>query len=178
METNYKAALDHILKSEGGFQDDPRDNGNKLPDGRKGCTNLGVTQAVWEAYVGHKVSTADMKALTPEKVAPFYKHKYWDAVYGDDLPSGIDYLAFDFAINAGAGRAIKTLQTAVGVTADGAIGPKTLQAVKAASGKELINKYTQAKEAFYRGLPSFPIYGKGWLARTNAVDITAKTLIG
>lgn len=178
METNYKAALAHILKSEGGFQNDPRDNGNKLPDGRKGCTNLGVTQAVWEAYVGHKVSTADMKALTADKVAPFYKHKYWDAVYGDDLPSGIDYLAFDFAINAGAGRAIKTLQTAVGVTADGAIGPKTLQAVKAASSKELINKYTQAKEAFYRGLPSFSIYGKGWLARTNAVDATAKTLIG
>ena len=178
MESNFKSSLDHILKSEGGFQDDPRDNGNKLPDGRKGCTNLGVTQAVWEAYVGHKVSTADMKALTPDKVAPFYKRRYWDAVHGDDLPSGVDYLAFDFAINAGAGRSIKTLQTVVGVPADGAIGPKTLTAVKAIDSKELINKYTNAKEVFYRALPSFNIYGKGWLARTSAVDIAAKTLIG
>ena len=56
METNYKTALDNILKSEGGFQDDHKDSGNKLPDGRKGCTNLGVTQAAWESYVGHKVS--------------------------------------------------------------------------------------------------------------------------
>ena len=178
MQANYNTALQHILKSEGGFQDDPRDNGNRLSDGRKGCTNLGVTQAAWEAYVGHKVSTADMKALTPKKVSPFYKHKYWDLVHGDDLPNGVDYLAFDFAINAGAGRAIKTLQTAVGVTADGAIGPKTLQAVKDIDSKKLINKYTDAKEVFYRSLPSFDIYGKGWLARTSAVDITAKTLIG
>lgn len=178
METNYKAALDHILKSEGGVQDDPRDEGNKLPDGRRGCTNLGVTQAVWEAYVGHKVSTADMKALTPDKVAPFYKHKYWDVVHGDDLPSGIDYIVFDFAINSGAGRAIKFLQTVVGVPSDGSIGPKTLSAVSAMDSNLIIKEYSLAKEVFYRSLRSFSIYGKGWLARTSAVDATAKTLIG
>jgi lysozyme family protein len=66
----------------------------------------------------------------------------------------------------------------VGVAADGAIGPKTLTAVKAIDSKELINKYTNAKEVFYRALPSFNIYGKGWLARTSAVDTAAKTLIG
>lgn len=178
MQANFSIALKHVLDHEAGFQDDPRDNGNRLSDGRKGCTNFGVTQAAWEAYVGHKVSTADMKALTPDKVAPFYKHKYWDLVHGDDLPNGIDYLAFDFAINAGPGRAIKTLQAAVDVPADGAIGPKTLAAVRNTDSKKLINKYTDAKETFYRCLPSFAIYGKGWLARTSAVDATAKTLIG
>jgi len=70
MNCDFTAALDHVLGHEAGFQDDPRDEGNKLPDGRRGCTNLGVTQAVWETYVGHKVSAADMKALTPTKVAP------------------------------------------------------------------------------------------------------------
>ena len=178
MNCDFTAALDHILKSEGGFQDDPRDEGNKLPDGRRGCTNLGVTQAVWEAYVGHKVSTADMNALTPAKVAPLYKHKYWDVVHGDDLPSGVDYIVFDFAINAGAGRAIKILQTVVGVLPDGSVGPKTILAVGAMGSKAVIQEYTIAKEAFYRSLRSFSIYGKGWLARTSAVDATAKTLIG
>ena len=178
METNFTSSLAHVLAHEAGFQDDPRDEGNKLPDGRRGCTNLGVTQADWETYVGHKVSTADMKALTPAKVAPLYKHKYWDVVHGDDLPSGVDYIVFDFAINAGAGRAIKVLQTVVGVLPDGSVGPKTILAVGAMDSKAVIQEYTIAKEAFYRSLRSFSIYGKGWLARTNAVDATAKTLIG
>ena len=73
---------------------------------------------------------------------------------------------------------LKNLQTKIGVTADGAMGPKTLTAVKAIDSKELINKYTNAKEEFYRAIPSFNIYGKGWLARTSAVDTIAKTLIG
>lgn len=178
MNSNFTAALGYVLGHEAGFQDDPRDEGNKLPDGRRGCTNLGVTQAVWETYVGHKVSTADMRALTPAKVAPLYKHKYWDVIRGDDLPSGVDYIVFDFAINAGAGRAIKVLQTVVGVPSDGAIGPKTLSAVRAMDSKTLIKEYSDAKEAFYRSLRSFSIYGKGWLARTSAVDATAQTLIG
>lgn len=178
MNCDFTTALDHVLKHEAGFQDDPRDEGNKLPDGRRGCTNLGVTQAVWETYVGHKVSTADMKALTPAKVATLYKHKYWDVVHGDDLPSGVDYIVFDFAINSGAGRAIKFLQTVVGVPSDGSIGPKTLSAVSAMNSNLIIKEYSLAKEAFYRSLRSFSIYGKGWLARTSAVDATAKTLIG
>jgi len=178
MNSNFTTALDHILKHEAGFQDDPRDEGNKLPDGRRGCTNLGVTQAVWETYVGHKVSTADMKVLTPAKVAPLYKHKYWDVVDGDDLPSGVDYIVFDFAINSGVGRAIKVLQTIVGVPADGVIGPKTLSAVSAMDSNLIIKEYSLAKETFYKSLRTFSIYGKGWLARTSAVDATAKTLIG
>ena len=115
MEKNFSAALANVLNSEGGFQDDPKDAGNKLPDGRQGCTNLGVTQSTWESFVGHPVSREDMKRLTEERVARLYRHKYWDAVKADELPDGVDYLVFDFAINAGPGRAIKILQSVVGV---------------------------------------------------------------
>jgi lysozyme family protein len=65
MINNLEQALALVLKSEDGFTIDPRDNGNKLPDGRAGSTNLGVTQAAWEAYVGHPVTWSDMKSLTP-----------------------------------------------------------------------------------------------------------------
>ena len=121
------------------------DHGNKLSDGRQGSTNLGVTQANWEAFVGHPVSTQDMKDLTPEVISPFYKRKYWDAVRGDDLPSPIDYMVFDFAVNAGPGRAIKLLQAAVGAVPDGQIGPNTLAAINATPVKELINKFSEQK---------------------------------
>jgi lysozyme family protein len=177
MQNNFEKSLALVLKSEGGFTTDVRDNGNKLPDGRAGSTNLGVTQANWEAFVGHPVSWNDMKALNPTTVAPFYKRKYWDLVRGDELPTPLDYILFDFAVNAGPGTAIKILQRAVGTTPDGALGPITLGVVKAIPVKLLIERYSDEKEKFYKGLKQFPIFGKGWLSRVEHVEVNAKTML-
>ena len=87
-----------VIAHEGGFTNDQRDKGNHLPDGREGCTMWGCTQANWEKYIGHTVTQDDMKALKKEDVKPLYKRNYWDAVRGDDLPNGVDYAVFDFAI--------------------------------------------------------------------------------
>ena len=46
------------------------------------------------------------------------------------MPTGTDYCVFDTAINSGPGRAAKFLQEVVGVTADGAIGPRPLAAAE------------------------------------------------
>ena len=176
MKDNFEASLTLVLKSESGFTSDVHDNGNKLPDGRAGCTNLGVTQANWEAFVGHPCTWDNMKALKPETVAPFYKRKYWDMAKCDDLPTGLDYLMFDFSVNAGVGRAIKTLQTAIGVTADGALGPLSLSAINNLSVKQLIERFTDAKEKFYKSLNNAK-YEKGWLARTAQVEKSALLMI-
>ena len=140
-------------------------------------TNLGVTKRVWETWVGKTVSEADMRALTPATVAPMYRKHYWDAVKGDELPSGLDYLMFDFAINAGVNRAIRTMQKAIGTTPDGAIGPKTMQALRDADPDALIAKFSDEKEAFYRSLPTFATFGKGWLRRVAEVKSHAVTLL-
>jgi lysozyme family protein len=118
-----------------------------------------------------------MRGLTPEKVEPLYKKKYWDAVRGDELPMGLDYLMFDFAVNAGAGRAIKTLQTAVGVTPDGGFGPMTMAAVQAVDPVDLIERFSQAKEDFYRSLTTFATFGKGWLNRVADVKVKASAML-
>ena len=176
MKDNFESSLALVLKSEGGFTTDTHDNGNKLPDGRAGSTNLGVTQANWEAFVGHPVTWDNMKALTPETVAPFYKRKYWDMAHCDDLPNGLDYLVFDFGVNAGVGRSIKTLQTAIGVTADGSLGPLSLSAINNLESKLLIERFTDAKEKFYKSLNN-PIYEKGWLARVEQTEKSAMSMI-
>ena len=161
MLNNWDSSFRLMLKSEGGFGNHPSDPG--------GMTNLGVTKAVWEDWVGRETNEAEMRALTPEMVEPLYKKKYWDACRCDELPVGIDYLVFDFAVNAGPGRSIKTLQSAVGVTPDGAFGPITMQAVKDAAPDELIERFSQAKERFYRRLSTFSVFGKGWLNRVAHV---------
>lgn len=169
MNNNWKQAFELMLASEGGFSNHPSDPG--------GMTNLGVTKATWENWVGRESDEAEMRGLTPEKVEPLYKKKYWDAVRGDELPAGISYLLFDFAVNAGVGRSIKTLQTAVGVTPDGGFGPMTMAAVQAVDPNDLIERFSQAKEDFYRSLTTFATFGKGWLNRVADVKVKASAML-
>lgn len=158
---NFEACLAEVLKHEGGYVDHPADPG--------GATNRGVTKKAWEEYVGHEVTKDDIKALTVEDVTPFYRKRYWDACKCDNLHAGVDYVVFDVAVNSGTGRAAKFLQEAVGVTADGSIGPRTLAAAETFGANLIINKMCDRRESFYKSLPTFPTFGKGWLRRCDEV---------
>lgn len=161
MKQNFASALKAVLAHEGGFSDHPLDPG--------GMTNLGVTRRVWEEWRGRPVSVKEMASLTPELVAPMYKAKYWDKVRGDDLPAGIDYVVFDAAVNSGPGRAIKWLQGAVGAEPDGALGPKTLAAVRAQIPSVLAKAYGDRRLAFLHDLPTWDTFGRGWAKRVEEV---------
>lgn len=173
MIENWETAFEAVIKSEGGYVNDPHDHG--------GETNLGVTKGAWSEYLGRSINDGEMRALTKDVVKPFYKSRYWDKVHGDELPAGLDYAVFDFAVNAGPGRAAKFLQTAVGVTADGAIGPGTMAAVAAADPKQAMAAFSKAKTDFYHGLvernATQEKFLKGWLARVEHVQTAADTMI-
>ena len=169
MNSNFKQALEYLVKSEGGYVDNPKDPG--------GRTNLGVTQKVWESWVGRESNEKEMRALTKTDVEPLYKRKYWDACRCDDLPTGLDYLVFDFAVNAGVGRSAKTLQSCVGVSVDGQIGNQTIEATKKIAPSELIEQFSEAKRNFYKSLVTFPTFGKGWLNRVEQVETVAKSMV-
>ena len=158
-----------MLKSEGGFNNNPHDPGK--------ITNFGVTQNAWEAYVQRQVDEAEMRGLTPEIVAPFYKARYWNPCKCDQLPLGVDYAVFDFAVNAGVNRASKTMQAALGTAADGVVGPATIGVAVNADPDHFLEKFSAAKEQFYRGLPTFEHFGKGWLRRVAEVKQTAEGMI-
>jgi lysozyme family protein len=169
MKQNFDAALAHVLQSEGGFVNNPKDPG--------GMTNLGCTKATWEEFVGHPVSEADMRALTPESVAPLYKRKYWDKVSGDQLPAGLDYAVFDAAINSGPGRAAKWLQEVVGVEADGVIGYKTIVALQETPLAKIIVMYNDKRLQFLESLPTFATFGKGWSNRVSSVQTISSSML-
>jgi lysozyme family protein len=177
MIANWDFAFTKMIGHEGGFTDDVRDPGNKLPDGRPGSTNLGVTQKAWEAYLGRQVTHEEMKALTPVLVKPFYKHRYWDMIRGDDLPHGVDYVAFDTCVNSGPKRAAIILQEAVNANPDGSIGPMTLRAVQSQPSDVLVKDYCARRLAFMKSLPTWETYGKGWERRVKEVEAMALKLI-
>jgi lysozyme family protein len=159
MKQNFDQCLEMLLRHEGGFSDHPDDPG--------GITNLGVTLATYEQWVGRAVTIDEMKALTVKDVAPIYKDRYWDAVRGDDLPSGVDWSVFDWAVNSGPGRASRALQRIVGVTADGKIGPVTLKAVHDMKADKIIDKMYDARQHFYEQLSTFDTFGRGWTRRNK-----------
>lgn len=174
MNSNFNNALREVLKSEGGFSNHPSDPG--------GMTNLGVTAQTWGDWVGHTPSEKEMRELTPEKVAPLYKRRFWDACRADDLVSGVDYCVFDTAVNSGPGRAVKFLQDCVGVKPDGGIGPITLAAVKAhcitpEDTKVLINQFCDKRLEFWKSLHTFSTFGKGWVARGERVRQEALNMV-
>jgi lysozyme family protein len=166
MKENWDEALKHVLRYEGGYVNHPSDPG--------GMTNLGVTKRVWEEWIGRPATEQDMRSLTPELVSPLYKKRYWDAVRGDDLPSGVDLCVFDCAVNAGPGRASKFLQQVVGVTVDGQIGPKTIAAVTSKPADTVIEAFCDLREAHFKSLSTFPTFGKGWMRRLNSVESECK----
>ena len=173
MTDNFDKCFELMLAHEGGYVDHPQDPG--------GRTNLGVTQRVWEEWLGRPTSEKEMRALTPETVAPLYKRKYWDVVRADELVAGVDYCVFDVAVNSGPGRAIKFLQSCVGATPDGGFGSITLGLVKKAedaNAAELIAKYSDTRLQFLKSLKTWPTFGKGWERRVNEVEEKAFKMLG
>jgi lysozyme family protein len=162
MKENYPACLKATLRYEGGKVDDPRDPG--------GRTAFGITQNTYNAWRGK--SDKDVFNITQDEVAAIYKTQYWDKIRGDDLPDGLDFAVFDFAVNSGVGRASKYLQSMVGVTQDGVIGPKTVAAAKAYLGVRL----TDMRLGFLKGLPTWDTFGRGWANRINDVYSVVRDL--
>jgi lysozyme family protein len=165
MANNFQECLVKVLKHEGGFVNHPKDPG--------GMTNLGVTKKVWEEWIGHEADEKAMRELTPALVGPMYEMKYWRTSYCEKLPRGLDLLVFTMAVNSGSGRSVKLLQDAIGVVADGVIGPNTMAKINEANVETLIDKFSEARTAFYKGLKTFPVFGKGWLARTESERLEA-----
>jgi lysozyme family protein len=162
-DTAFIAALHKTLAFEGGFVDNPADHG--------GATNFGITQRVYDAYLtGKGRPTATVQTIQPEEVREIYFDNYWLASKCDQLPSIIAAVHFDTAVNCGVTQANKFLQRAVGVAADGIIGPGTLGTVHNQTDiLGVVSKYASERAEFYIDLaiknPSQIQFLNGWISR-------------
>ena len=169
MINNYEFSLAQVLKSEGGYVNNPKDPG--------GETNMGVTKAAWSTWLKRPIKDGEMAKLTVADIIPFYKALYWDKSYCNQLPTGIDYMVFDASVNMGVGQSIRLLQRSLGCVADGAIGPNTMKAINDADVKTLIDKYSAQKEMFYKSLGTFATFGRGWMNRVAQVKKIALSMV-
>lgn len=159
--TNYDIAFELVVGHEGGFTNDSRDRGNwtsgKIGVGTLKGTKYGVSAMAYP--------TLDIRNLTLDQAKEIYRRDYWSKVAGDDLPLPLAFLTFDAAVNHGVSQGAKFLQAAVGAHQDGAIGPRTLERVRAKDVAEAVEVFAVERQLFYTRISTWGTFGKGWTRR-------------
>ncbi len=171
---NYQASLTLLLAHEGGYSNNPKDPG--------GPTNKGITQAVYDAYRHDKgLASRSVKLIEDAEVAAIYTARYWAKINGDELPAGLDYAVFDYAVNSGPSKAVKDIQRTINdnikifdvatrLNVDGDLGPATMHAIEKAAqnnAETLIENYCAKRLAFMRSLKNWGTFGTGWTRRVE-----------
>lgn len=155
MIQNFNDCLTRLLKDEGGYSNDPSDSG--------GATNYGITIGDYRLYINKNGTAADVAHMKLDDAKHIYKTKYWDAIGGDNLSSGVDYTCFDYAVHSGLGRPRKAMQR-----------------FNTLSGVELADAINNERTAFLTALatarPKDKRFLKGWLNRVARVKAYSHAL--
>lgn len=146
---NFDQAFEKLIGHEGGYVDDRRDRG--------GETNYGISR---RSYPGE-----DIQGMTLTRAKTIYARDYWGPAGCDALPDGAKLQVFDMAVNSGVKTAIRTVQRAVGETADGILGQRTLMAIQSMPASRFIARFNGARLAYMAALTDWPAFGRGWSNR-------------
>lgn len=166
---SFNIAIAPVLKHEGGYNNHPSDPG--------GATNYGITLKVAQGFGSMAdfnndgvVNAADMKVMPLVFALKVYETNYWNPLF-NSFPQPVADKVLDMAVHMGPSRAAKLLQQALGLTADGVVGPRTVAAVGACSPAETRVTIRVLQRAFYTALikktPSLFIFRNGWMTRAD-----------
>jgi len=117
---DFKQAFDLTMKVEGGYTNDPDDNGN-WTGGKKGVghlvgTNYGITAPLLMAHLHRLPTQDDMRHISMDLVKHIYKSEYWDAIRGDEIADQeTANQMYDSAVNMGTGTAILLMRRTLGL---------------------------------------------------------------
>lgn len=166
-------ALAFTLPAEGGFVDNPHDDG--------GATNHGITQATYDEYrTEHGTGLESVEHITDGEVADIYQSIYWQPAHCDELSPKLGICHFDWAVNHGVHGAIETLQETLAVTADGVFGPRTRAALETQPEATLIPEYLILRREWYqqrvKDRPDQAEFLHGWLKRVDQLEAFLETL--
>ena len=155
-----------------GFANDPDDLG--------GATMCGVTLATFTDYCRRKgyprPTIVRLKAIKYKEWLEILKTMFWDKWKADQINNeSIALILVDWVWGSGK-YGITIPQKAIGVTADGIVGPKTIAAVNAKDPKQLFDLIRKERLAYIericRSRPTNLKYKRGWLNRLNDIKFT------
>jgi lysozyme family protein len=158
------ALLDEVLRREGGYVNHPADRG--------GPTKFGITAKTlgdWRR-LGRAATAPEVSALTTDEARAIYRQRY----IADPGFEGIKHLPLlalliDAGVHSGPKRAVEWLQTALGVSADGVLGPRTRTALMTADPAVLYRRVLAGRLRFLGRLITQDrrqaAFAAGWMNR-------------
>lgn len=184
---NRKVTLDSILKWEG-------DDLNLSPSEPGGASKFGISVPFLTDY--HKnhglldATVDDVAALSADNARSIYDQMLLDAIFFDQLPSGVDFRLADLTTNLGITGGTRLLQLCLGMfPPHGVMDSETIRLSQVFDAKPLIIALGAAWISVKYQSPNwFPSsvnknsvtktgYGKGWTNRNNAQKEAALALI-
>lgn len=157
-----------ILKWEGGFVNDPDDLG--------GATNKGVTIGTYTQYRKSKNLSAptveDLKNILDDEWMDILKTLYWDRWKADSINNqSIANILVDWVWASGV-LGVKRPQRMLGVSDDGIVGAKTLEALNGYSNQQELFAGVKADRVTFIDeiclkRPANGKFKRGWLNRLN-----------
>lgn len=155
---SFDRAYDLLIENEGGYSNHPADNG--------GETRFGISKA--------RYPNEDIKNLTRERAKFLTKRDFWDTYRLGELPWAIATTMLDCVFQHNPKNPITWLQRAIGATADGILGSKTI-----AAANQLEDPVQVARDIllqrldYYMSLADWPTFKNGWKRRCFDVMIGA-----
>lgn len=150
------------------------------PDDLGGPTMCGVTLATYQEYCRRKgyprPTIVRLKQLTYTDWLAILKTMFWDRWKADQIinPS-VALILVDWVWGSGK-YGITIPQAAIGVKADGIVGPKTIAAINGRDPKQLFDLIKQQRLAYIERIcksrPTNMKYKRGWLNRLNDIKFS------
>lgn len=157
----------YIRATKRGFVNDPHDMG--------GATMVGVTIGTYRSYCRYKgmktPTVQDLKNIPYKVWRDIIYTMYWNKWKADTIKDqSVANMVVDWVWHSGAAT-IKKVQTLLGVTADGIVGPKTIAALNSTNG--ILEKVYNARKNYFEAIvkrnPSQKKWLKGWMNRLDSV---------
>lgn len=157
----FEGALALTLGFEGGVAN--------LAGDRGGLTKWGVTQATYSSWRERQgLPGRPVTEMTEPEMRALYREEFWHVAGCDRLPVELAGIVFDMAVNSDPRDAVRTLQRALGLEADGIPGPLTVSAAHEA-GPYVGLAFLKKRAAHYRDVvkrdPSQVQFLAGWINR-------------
>ena len=144
MRENLDRAMSLLVVLEGGSVHHVEGD----PGGQTG--GRGVTQSTYDRFRrGKRLRLQSVANMSYAEETEILKAGYWDVCHCDDLPSELDLVVFQYAVNRGPNKAIRLLQRGLGVKADGIIGPITEMEAYCCDHELVIEKLLDYMVAWY-----------------------------